>query len=358
MEKPRETRSVSGLPRELSLGAPPGPVRVSLRAHAKLNLALAVGAPLPASAGQKAGFHPIESWFACIDLHDNLEVERLASGPSSFRIEWAGDAPRPSPIDWPIEKDLAVRAHAALERALSGSLPVSAVLRKRIPVGGGLGGGSSDAAAMLRALDQLFDLRLPTAALASIGASLGSDVPFFVDDRAPDGRAVPLPARPAIVSGLGERIERLPRVEGHLVLLLPPFGCPTGAVYRAFDAGNPEPLNPGRAAVVAASATSGGTGEAGSGTGSGGRTGSGSGGAGAFQTLPFFNDLTDAACRVQPDLAPLIDAARRLLGRPVYMTGSGSTLFVPEASAPAAADTARRLGEARPDLHVLPASLV
>ncbi|MBL8758219.1 MAG: hypothetical protein JNK35_07320 [Phycisphaerae bacterium] len=355
MDKPRETSSATGQPRELSLGRGLGgqrgalsPVRVMLRAHAKLNLALSVGAPLPASAGEKAGFHPIESWFACIDLHDDLEVERLPAGPSRFRVEWAPDAPRPTPIDWPIEKDLTVKAHAALERAVGagvGSLPVAAVLRKRIPVGGGLGGGSSDAAAMLRALDTLFDLRLPTAALASIGASLGSDVPFFIDDCEPAGGTAPPPARPAIVSGLGERIERLPRVEGHVVLLLPPFGCPTGAVYRAFDSGGvmggvgvggPGRLEPGRAARVATAAI----------------------GGAAFEAIPFFNDLTDAACRVQPDLARLIDEARRLSGRPVVMTGSGSTLFVPEVSAEAARVAARRIPEALPNLVALPTATV
>lgn len=335
--------------------------RVALRAQAKLNLALAVGAPLPPSAGDKAGFHPIESWFACIDLHDDLEVERLPAGPSRFRVEWAADAPRPTPIDWPIEKDLVVKAHAAMERALrasEGSLPVAAVLRKRIPAGGGLGGGSSDAAAMLRAVDTLFDLRMPTAALASIGARLGSDVAFFIDVSAPDDGTAPPPARPAIVSGLGERIERLPRVQGHVVLLLPPFGCPTGAVYRAFDsggvgecggggvggpgeAGGPGPLEPGRAARVAAAAA----------------RGAGAGSA-AFQALPFFNDLTDAACRVQPDLARLIADAQRLSGCPVFMTGSGSTLFVPEGSAEAARVAAGRIAEALPNLVALPTALV
>ena len=87
MDKPRETRSAVGQPRELSLGRPMPAARVALRAQAKLNLALAVGAPLPPSAGDKAGFHPIESWFACIDLHDDLEVERLPAGPSRFRVE-------------------------------------------------------------------------------------------------------------------------------------------------------------------------------------------------------------------------------------------------------------------------------
>src|SRR5438105_752090 len=101
---------------------PIGPI--SLRAHAKLNLALSVGPPL--ADGPRAGFHPIASWFAPIDLHDTIEMEALAPGRTSrCSISWADGAPRPSPVDWPLNKDLVVRAHALLKAHAHRALPVS-----------------------------------------------------------------------------------------------------------------------------------------------------------------------------------------------------------------------------------------
>ncbi len=288
---------------------------------------------MPALAEVKAGFHPIASWFVALDLCDDIDVQPLGSGhskdgPSRFEIAWAADAPRPSPIDWPVERDLAFRAHAALEAAIGRSLPVHARVTKRIPVGGGLGGGSSDAAAMLVAVDRAFDLRLGHAKLSAIGQTLGSDVAFFLDDEAESASAERVAAsapRPAIVTGLGERIERTPRLDGQagtgawLVLLLPPFGCATGAVYRAFDALKPGPVREDSVRALARSAWP------------------------PVERGPrgLFNDLTAAACAVEPCLAELMRHAERALDRPVHMTGSGSTLFVIAASAGDAHDLAR-----------------
>jgi hypothetical protein len=102
-------------------------------------------------------------------------------------------------------------------------------LEKRIPVGGGLGGGSSNAAAMLRGIVELFDLEVPHADLVEIARSLGSDVPFL------------LRGGSAIVEGLGERLEHhdhLPDV--HAVLAFPAAACPTGAIYGKFDLMRPD----------------------------------------------------------------------------------------------------------------------
>lgn len=254
-------------------------------AHAKVNLALAVAQP------RADGLHPICSWFAPIELSDSLHIEALAAGEQSrYTIEWSSDAPRPSAIDWPIEKDLAVRAHRLIEREAGRSLPIAMRLVKRIPVGGGLGGGSSDAAAMIRGLVRLFDLRLERERLHTLALALGSDVPYFLLD----------PLTPAVVEEVGQRLVPAPGVRGDLTLILPPFGCPTGAVYRAFDAMP----------------------------------------AGAFRDeavrrmsrrdpidRELFNDLATAAERVEPRLATCRAAAERALARPVHITGSGSTMF-------------------------------
>ncbi len=270
---------------------------MSRRAYAKVNLALAVGPPIPAGR-PNAGYHPIASWMHSIDLYDEVAVRRLGDdGASRFRVEWAADAPRRSPIDWPAEKDLAFLAHAALERAAGRTLPVELTVRKRIPAGGGLGGGSSDAAATLVLIDEVFGLGLGAARLREIGLTLGSDVGFFVDP--PHS-----PARPAFVGGLGDEVERVPAARGSLLLVIPPLGCETGAVYRAYDGAPAASFRVDEVRALARAA--------------------------ALDGLRFFNDLSAAAERVEPRLGELRRRAERVTGGPVRMSGSGSTLFVPD----------------------------
>jgi len=286
-------------------------------ARAKVNLALSVGAPL--REGPRSGYHPIASWMARIDLADELMVTRLEDDRlSRYAILWHADAPRTSPIDWSITKDLAVRAHLLLEEETGRSLPVQLKLDKRIPVGGGLGGGSADAAAMLLAVRELFDLAIPDSRMVELAMKLGSDVAFCLEEG------------PAVVAGLGERIERTPAVEGWIVLVMPPFGCPTGAVYRAFDevAGEAE----AREEEVRAMARGAGAG---------------------IEGLSLFNDLAAAAERVAPELGLLRAQIARALGRmgdsgprAVHVTGSGSTCFVVCGSAAHAAETEASLRRA------------
>src|SRR5207247_1246990 len=96
--------------------------RVTFRAYAKVNLCLSVGAPV--AEGPKAGFHPIATWIQAIDLYDEVTIHSVPSAgkDSSYSIHWADDAPRPTPIDWPLEKDLAVRAHRAFEASIRNAL--------------------------------------------------------------------------------------------------------------------------------------------------------------------------------------------------------------------------------------------
>lgn len=280
------------------------PESLIIPSHAKLNLALAVAPPEPSalpggSVNPRAGWHRISSVFSCIDLADELTLKHLAAGPSRFSILWAPDAPSPSPIDWPIEKDLAFRAHALLEAHAGRPLPVEAVLSKKIPVGGGMGGGSSNAAAMLRGLASLFGIN--PAALPALGARLGSDVPFFLDSERPPHQ----PARPALVEGFGEHIERRSSFTSSVVLICPRLPCPTPAVYRAFDR-QLQTKNAFRFRDAEVRSL--------------------------FElhkpidSRALFNDLAEPAFEVAPALRELHTRASEVHS-PVHVTGSGSTLF-------------------------------
>src|SRR6185369_9508451 len=195
---------------------------IELSCYAKVNLALSVGAL------QSDGYHPLASWMVALTFADALTLARSAEGSSTFDITFADDAPLRQPVDWPLEKDLGFRAHALLEKHTGRELPVALSLRKRIPAGAGLGGGSSDAAGVLVAMNRLFGLGFDVPTLRALAATLGADVAFLV--AAHDG----MPS--ALATGRGEVLEPiLLREVIHLVLIFPPFGCPTGEVYGAFD---------------------------------------------------------------------------------------------------------------------------
>ena len=259
--------------------------RLLLQAPAKLNLALSVGGPAA------DGMHPIAGWMVTVNLHDDLELVRLPTGtPSRYAVIWHDDARRRSEIDWSMSKDLAAQAHQALERSVGRSLSVQGRVEKRIPVGGGLGGGSADAAAMLHGINRLFDLGLSTKDLATIAEPLGSDVPFLVHGGS------------GIVTGLGERIESVACPEPfHAVLVLPELSCPTGPVYRRFDEMRSDArVDEARVREIATT-----------------------------PILPDrpFNDLADIACDLHPELATLRSSLAEAIGGPMHVSGSGSTLF-------------------------------
>lgn len=267
------------------------PRTIAIQAPAKLNLALSVGPPIKDGRGQS--MHPICSWMVAIDFHDDLLLTRLENDRlSRYAILWHKDAKRRSEINWPITRDLAVRAHLALEKHIGQALPVQMKLEKRIPAGGGLGGGSSDAAAMLRGLNELFDLGLPLDELAAIGGALGSDVPFLVHGGS------------AIVEGLGDQITRheAPPVL-HVVVAFPDATCPTSRVYELFDEWNSAQLRSDDVARLMKM---------------------------NHQRLSeaLFNDLSDAARRVAPQLEAALTGLSKLAERPAFVTGSGSSIFV------------------------------
>lgn len=266
---------------------------VSRRAPAKVNLALAVG---PADPSRGEARHPICSWMVRISLYDDLTVQRLPAGSlSRYALTWAEEALHQPDIDWPIRSDLAVRAHLLLREAVGRDLPLQMKIEKRIPLGAGLGGGSSDGAAMLLACNDLYDLRLPVGQLHDLASRLGSDVPFFLRHRS------------AVIEGFGETIAASGEpAELHLVLCLPGYGCATGEVYRLFDAYAPSldefELAVSRVRVLA--------------------------GCDRVPCDAPFNDLARAAFEVQPPLKALAARFAHLSERAVHVTGSGSTLFV------------------------------
>lgn len=282
---------------------------------AKLNLTLAVGPPRP------DGLHPIASVMVATDFADALYVNPIGDGPSRFAREWdlarfdLEDMARGAmiqPIDWPIEKDLIYQAHALLEKEAGHSLPIECGLDKRIPSGAGLGGGSSDAAGMLIALREVFDLAVSDDRLIELARQLGADVAFLVHA---------LLGRPAaVVSGIGEIVEPLAMLPAFdAVLVFPDGTCPTGEVYSAFDAVQ----GAGRStreldALLEAW-----------------RTGD------VFPTP--MNDLLDAAVGVCPGIGTAVDSLAAL-GHTAHLTGSGSALFV-LAEDPAQAE--RIAGDAR-----------
>lgn len=181
-------------------------------APAKLNLALRVG------AARADGFHDLRSIFVAIDLVDDVRVS-LGDG-DTIRVQ--GD--QASGVRAGAE-NLALRA-AQLLRARYDLPPLAIDLVKRIPTASGLGGGSSDAAAVIRAVDALLHLSLPIDEQASLGAELGSDVPFFVHGGA------------ALVEGRGERVTPLPFER--LRFLLAPLSSArpekTARLFAALDA--------------------------------------------------------------------------------------------------------------------------
>lgn len=173
-------------------------------APAKLNLMLRV-------LGRRAdGYHRLQTVFQFIDRCDRLYVTPRSDG----RVERVA-----GPAEVPPEADLVVRAARALQHHTGCGIGVDIRLDKHLPMGGGLGGGSSDAATTLHALNQVWGLGLDTDALAGLGLALGADVPVFVRGFA------------AWAEGVGEALAPVGLPEPWFLVLVPPCHVSTGAVF-------------------------------------------------------------------------------------------------------------------------------
>ena len=175
-------------------------------APAKLNLFLHV-------VGRRAdGYHLLQTVFQLLDWGDDVQMRVRADG----LIERSDDG-----FDMPEDRDLCLRAAHALRRHTHAHSGAAIRLRKRIPVGGGLGGGSSDAATVLVALNELWDTRLETGELTAIGVELGADVPVFIQGRT------------AWAEGVGERLTPICIPPRDYVIIDPGVCVPTALAFQA-----------------------------------------------------------------------------------------------------------------------------
>lgn len=252
---------------------------IALPSYAKVNLTLRVFPQRP------DGFHDLESLVLQLDLHDDVRVRLRPDGLRSTTCRAANVPPN--------GENLAHRAATAFLSAVGkADHGFEIEIEKRISVGGGLGGGSSNAAAALVGLNRLLGEPLATAELGRIGAAVGSDVPLFFT------RGL------AAVTGRGEIVHQVPaQIHTAFVLITPDFACPTGPVYAAFDELPPPPPRADLQEVLREVTSRG------------------------VSNALLFNDLLPAARRVEARLSDLID---RLLaaGLTPHLSGSGSTLFL------------------------------
>ena len=172
-------------------------------ARAKLNLDLRV------IGRREDGFHDLHTTFQAIDLHDLIDVQPATQ--TRFQVEGFDLDPHDNSV---------VKAHKAVEHAAQKELPVAIRVHKRIPPGSGMGGASSDAAATLKVLTTMFNLKIDLRQLAE---QLGSDVPFFLFG----GRAR--------AEGRGEKLIALESGQAWFAIAWPGFGLGTGDVYRTWD---------------------------------------------------------------------------------------------------------------------------
>lgn len=276
---------------------------LTVEAPAKLNLFLNV-------RGRRAdGYHLIDSLFAFVGLADRLRIEPAEADSFAVEGEWAlGLA----------DDNLVLRARDRLREAAGAARPLAIRLDKRIPVAAGLGGGSADAAAALKALNRALGLDWPLDRLMPLAARLGADVPACLMER------------PVLASGIGEELSSAPAMPACGVLLANPrVATPTPAVFKAFRERHPaiapierEPLPdrfdglPGLVAAIA----------------------------------PRGNDLLPAAIAVTPVIGEVLDVLQALPDSAYAgLSGSGATCFALFGATEAAAAAEAALREARPD---------
>lgn len=271
---------------------------VELFAPAKLNLHLSVGGIRP------DGFHDVTTVLQAIGLGDTVTADES----ETLAVTCVPD------VGVPIEENLVHRAVTAFAAACGRDPAVTVAVRKAVPAGAGLGGGSSDAAAAIRALARLWGMPASDPRLRETATAIGADVPFF------------LGAPAALMAGRGDDLEReLGAPVFNLVVVWPRTPVSTADAYAAYDS-SPRTVASTPDRLVAAL----------------------EGGDWRDVAARLHNDMTEAACTLVPDIGDalaLLDASEGVVG--TCMCGSGSAVFgisVTEAAARVAAEAARGRG--------------
>jgi 4-diphosphocytidyl-2-C-methyl-D-erythritol kinase len=262
---------------------------ITCLAPAKLNLFLHV------VGRREDGYHLLQTLFRFIDLNDTLH----------FTLRKDGDVRRLNALEGvPAEQDLCVRAARLLQQETGCALGVDIVLEKRIPMGGGLGGGSSDAATTLLALNRLWNLGLSRERLMQLGLTLGADVPVFVF------------GQNAFAEGVGERLQPYELADAWYVVLSPSVHVPTARIFT-----QPELTRNTISITIRALPI--------------GRD---------FRAGRLGNDLQPVACALYPEIAQYL----AWLGQfaPAMMTGSGACVFAEFATEDEAKTVLRQLPQA------------
>lgn len=254
------------------------PVTVRVSAPAKINLYLAVGGVRP------DGYHSVTTVLQALEFADELRV----TPADELSLVCDRD------LGIPAQENLAYRAALAMTEEFGREAAVHIELTKRVPDGAGLGGGSSDAAAVVTALAYLWELPADDSRLTRLASGLGADVPFFLTGGA------------AVFAGKGDRLQRtLPAMRVPVALVRVPDPVPTAAAYRAFDEGE-RPAAPGPRHVTDAMCF---------------RDPAALGAA-------LYNNMTDAAIGLVPEIAhalALCEGAQGVHG--AALCGSGSAVF-------------------------------
>lgn len=270
--------------------------RLVVRAPAKVNLSLRI-------LGRRAdGYHDIDSLVAFADLHDRLEIEVLADGPDRLTVR----GPFADRIDG---ENLVLRALAAVRKRIGAVPPLSVLVTKNIPVAAGLGGGSADAAAAIRASTRLAGHEPRLADLISLAASLGADVPVCLESRA------------RVMRGIGaDLLPPLELPELPILLANPLVAVPTAEVFRRLRLDGAVPRHDLEVPIDR-----------------------------LLRDGP--NDLEAAAVSVAPAIAHLLAWMRRRAGVVACrLSGSGATCFALFEDAAAAAASAEALRGEQPDV--------
>lgn len=271
-------------------------------APAKLNLFLHI------TGRRDDGYHLLQSVFMLVDWCDLLHFEQRTDGQIDREDIGPGLASGPLPAE-----DLSVRAARALRQATGCTQGVRIGLEKRLPAEAGLGGGSSDAATTLLALNRLWGLGLTRRELSAIGLQLGADVPFF------------LGGRNAWVEGVGEQLTPLRLRPARFAVVKPPGGASTQRIF-----GSPALKRDTKTATIQGFAANDAR------TVTGGETGEGFQVSGVLDTRDFLafghNDLQPVAQAICPEVGHCIQWLESQ-GLQARMTGSGTAVFAQLAQA-------------------------